>query len=120
MDRPDLSLTALPLFHRPAPSPPYVAHNEPSRQAAQAIAPAAGTLRDRVFAVIAGQAHYGCTDAEGCERSGINPSTWRPRRGELEKLGLIRDSGRTRKSSSGRDMTVWAASAAGESHDAAP
>jgi hypothetical protein len=115
----DLSLSSLPLFQRPAPSPPYQVHNETSRTAAQSIAPAAGTLRARVLAVIEA-APGGLTDEEGCERTGMNPSTWRPRRGELEKGGFIRDSGRTRKSTAGRDMVVWAAGRAAGDHDGAP
>lgn len=37
----------------------------------------------------------------------MNPSTERPRRVELVKGGWIRDSGKTRKTHSGSEATVW-------------
>lgn len=111
----DRTLADLPLFGPPArprvEAPPFVHGSETSRQAAVAIRPAAGTLRARVLAAIEG-APEGLTDEEGCERTGMNPSTWRPRRGELLTGGFIRNTGRTRKSASGREMTVWAAAGA--------
>jgi hypothetical protein len=116
MDPVTLDLFAVAARKREAP--PYVNQSDTSRQAAQAIAPAAGTLRARVLAAIEA-APGGLTDEEGCLLTGMNPSTWRPRRGELEKGGFIRDSGRTRKSTAGRDMVVWVATGGGD-HDAAP
>jgi hypothetical protein len=97
-------------------SPPYQVHNETSRLAAQSIAPAAGTLRARVLAVIEA-APGGLTDEEGMTASGIGPSTYRPRRVELWEAGLVHQAG-TRLTRSGRSAQVWVA--AGESHDAAP
>lgn len=49
------------------------------------------------------------TDHELCASLGLNPSTLRPRRGELLDKGLIRDSGETRKTGSGRQAIVWSA-----------
>jgi hypothetical protein len=105
----------------PAEAPPYQVHNDTSRQAAQAIAPAAGTLRAAVLHCITVAGEQGMTDEEGCAMSEMNPSTWRPRRGELEKGGFIRDTGRTRKSTAGRDMVVWCSTGGGGGdHDGAP
>jgi hypothetical protein len=47
------------------------------------------------------------TDHELSESLQMNPSTLRPRRGELLAMGLIRDSGETRQTGSGRAAIVW-------------
>ena len=49
----------------------------------------------------------GLTDEEIQRKLDMNPNTERPRRGELEAKGLIRDSGRIRKTVSGRSAVVW-------------
>jgi hypothetical protein len=49
----------------------------------------------------------GGTDEELQDALGMNPNTQRPRRIELVERGLVRDSGRTRKTKSGRRATVW-------------
>ena len=87
---------------RKAAEPPHVAHNEESRAAAVSIRPVAGTLRARVLARIEASP---CTDEEGCD-TGMNPSTWRPRRVELLEAGLITRVG-VRPGKSGRLMAVW-------------
>jgi DNA-binding IclR family transcriptional regulator len=51
----------------------------------------------------------GMTDEEIQRALKLNPSTERPRRIELVQAGKVRDSGRTRKTASGRAATVWAA-----------
>jgi hypothetical protein len=99
-------------------APPYQVHNETSRQAAQSIAPAAGTLRARVLAAIEA-APGGLTDEEGMAVSGIGPSTYRPRRVELWEAGLVHQAG-TRLTKSGRSAVVWAAGRAAGDHDGAP
>jgi hypothetical protein len=86
-------------------TPPHVSQSDTSRRAAQAVAPVAGTLRARVLARIQEEA---CTDEEGCASTGMNPSTWRPRRVELLEAGLIVRVG-VRPGVSGRLMAVWAA-----------
>lgn len=104
----DVTAGDLPLF-RPAPkrveAPPFVHGSETSREAAVAIRPVAGTLRALVLETITASP---CHDEEGAERAGMNPSTWRPRRVELEQAGLIRKVGE-RPGRSGRMMAVWAA-----------
>ena len=71
-------------------------------------------MRARVLAVIMDGP---CTDEEGACRAGMNPSTWRPRRVELEAAGLIRKVAE-RPGRSGRMMAVFgAAAAAGEHRD---
>jgi hypothetical protein len=101
----------VPQVRRPVEAPPYVAHNEESRVAAQSVAPVAGTLRARVLDIIAATPE-GLTDEEGCARTGMNPSTWRPRRVELLEAGHIVRTG-VRPGKSGRLMAIWSR-AAGE------
>jgi hypothetical protein len=43
------------------------------------------------------------------ELTGIPPSTYRPRRVECVEFGLVRDSGLTRPTKSGRAAVVWIA-----------
>jgi hypothetical protein len=95
----------VPQVRRPVEAPPYQNQVETSRAAAVSIRPVAGTLRARVLDAIAAAP---CTDEEGCLATGMNPSTWRPRRVELEAAGLVRKAGE-RPGKSGRMMAVWAA-----------
>lgn len=88
-----------------APSPPAQVHSETSVEAADAIASAASTLRERVYDWLAGQ--NGATDEEMQEALGMNPSTQRPRRVELVEQGRVKDSGMRHKTRSGRNAVVW-------------
>lgn len=83
-------------------------HSATSRAAAQRYAPIAGGARRRVFDAIAG-AFNGLTDEEQQDMLQLNPSTQRPRRIELQRAGLVTDSGATRKTRSGMAAVVWAA-----------
>ena len=90
-------------------SAPYQPHSATSTSAAKAIEPVAGTQRALIVERIRDAQSLGMTDGEiqyECEMAG---DTVRPRRGELQKDGLIVDSGRTRKTASGRDAVVWVA-----------
>jgi hypothetical protein len=49
----------------------------------------------------------GLTDEEMQAKTGMNPSTQRPRRCELVEMGKVRDSGSTRRTKSGRKAVVW-------------
>ena len=85
-------------------------HSATSKDAARLIEPTRGTLRERVLEVIRGNAVLGgLTDEEGMEITGLPPSTYRPRRVELVEANLIVDSGRTRRTKSGRQAVVWVA-----------
>lgn len=88
------------------PDPPYQAHSPTSRAAAEALTDS-GTKRRLVLALIA--AGDGLTDEECQVALTMNPSTQRPRRVELVEMGLVRDSGRTRPTHSGREAVVWEA-----------
>lgn len=86
---------------------PAVAHSTTSRAAAEAIQPSAETLRGKVLAYL--RETGGATDEQGIEATGMGGSTWRPRRVELVVRGLVRDSGKTRLTRSGRKAVVWVA-----------
>jgi len=86
---------------------PFQSHSQTSFDAAKAIEPASGTLRAAVLFCILNSGEQGLTDEEIQNSLSMNPSTQRPRRVELVKAGLIRDSGQIRKTSSGRNAVVW-------------
>jgi DNA-binding IclR family transcriptional regulator len=101
------------------PEPKFIHGSETSRQAAVAIRPAAGTQRGRVLAYVESCGQTGATDEEIADGLYMNPSSVRPRRGELLEQGLIRDSGKTRQTKAGLRAVVWAAAGAG-TDDAGP
>lgn len=84
---------------------PYQVHSETSRAAALAYEQQSWTSRQRVFEAI--RNFRGLTDEEVCTLLAMNPSTERPRRVELERAGLIRDSGQQRATRSGMQAVVW-------------
>lgn len=65
------------------------------------------TLRDKVLNYISQSGDHGATDEELQQALFMAGNTERPRRDELLSMGLIRDSGRRRKTSSNRDAIVW-------------
>jgi hypothetical protein len=92
-----------PLFQQPAQK-----HSPTSIAAANRVASAAA-LRARVLAYLVTQPD-GATDEELQTALDMPGSTERPRRVELVTRGLVRDSGRTRQTRSGRQAVVWVAS----------
>lgn len=96
------------LFDPLPPSPPAQRHSPTSRDAAAQIAPRAGTLRAAVLAALK-DAPGGLTDEELQTLLNMGASTQRPRRIELTQAGLVRDSGTTRRTRSGRQAVVWVA-----------
>ena len=100
---------------RPAPDPypeklydgsPPAEHTPTSRAAADSVRMSANTIRAHVKALILAAGDYGITDEE-LQACGIVANTERPRRRELVLLGEIVDSGRTRRTASGRAAVVW-------------
>ena len=95
----------LPLFTRRAPA---VQSSRTSMQAADSLGPATlNALQRKVLKLLAATPE-GLTDEEMQKRLGMNPSTQRPRRIELARRGLVVEAG-TRKTSSGRNASVWQA-----------
>jgi hypothetical protein len=87
----------------------HVRGSATSREAGESISPITGRLRAQVFEMIVSNGGDGLTDEEISLRLGLNPSTARPRRIELVEAGKVRDSGRTRRTVSGRAAVVWIA-----------
>jgi hypothetical protein len=98
---------ALPGLGDPAsvePAPPAQAHSRTSIEAAEAITPLRGTLQKVVYRTIAENGP--CSDEEGIDLSGLNPSTWRPRRVEVARGGWIDQVGYT-VTKAGRRAVLW-------------
>jgi len=88
---------------------PYIVGSATSKAAAISIEPNIGTLRWRILDLLRKCGSTGATDDELQSWTGINPSAQRPRRIELCEVGLVRNSGRTRRTRSGRQAVVWIA-----------
>lgn len=85
----------------------YQKHSPTSREAAFFSEGFSGVAREQVFLQIVKRG--GATDEEVQETIKMNPSTERPRRVELVEMGIIKDSGHTRPTSSGMDAVIWTA-----------
>lgn len=72
-------------------SAPFQKHSAASRQAAKEIEPHTGTLRRLIFEFI--QANPGVSDLDIQTRLEVSKNTERPRRIELEGVGLIQPCG---------------------------
>ena len=87
--------------------PPAVLTSDTSIAAADAIKPDANRLRAVVLATLEQAGTEGMTDEEIQDATGLQGSCQRPRRVELVQRGLVRDSGNTRPTRSGRRAVVW-------------
>ncbi len=87
--------------------PPYIRDSNTSFLAAEQVEPVAGTLRRNVLDYL--RRRGGATDEQISEALNMQGNTARPRRVELVELGLVHDSGETRKTRSGRKAAVWRA-----------
>ena len=88
---------------------PYQKHSDTSHRAAQEIESSLGALRTKVLQAIRSADSFGATDEELQAQLHMNPSTERPRRIELVKLGLVRDSQQRRLTRSRRRAVIWVA-----------
>lgn len=88
---------------------PYITGSETSKAASVSIEQNIGTIRWRILALLRKCGDGGATDDELQHWTNLNPSTQRPRRIELCEAGLVRNSGQTRKTRSGRQAVVWVA-----------
>ena len=80
-----------------------------SRTAGDSVAGRSGSLRATVLRLIRITGPNGLTDDDLERAMGIRHQTVSARRRELVLLGEVKDSGRARKTSSGRQATVWVA-----------
>ncbi len=78
-----------------------------SDAAAESMRPHASTLRDKVRQHIAANGINGATADEIEHALGLAGNTVRPRLVELRNRHQVCDSGRTRKTVSGRQAIVW-------------
>lgn len=78
-----------------------------SKAAAESLAEHADTQREKVLSAIEGAGKKGMTDDEVEQALGMRHQTASARRRGLVIDGLVVDSGRTRKTRSGRAATVW-------------
>ena len=102
------STATLPLFTQRAPA---VNGSITSAQAADSLRPAVlNAMQRRVLELLA-TTPEGLTDEEMQLRLRMNPSTQRPRRIELMRMGLVAECG-TRRTASGRMAVVWQITAA--------
>ena len=90
---------------RPAPS---VVGSPTSEEAARKAEGTRHRTRTLVWNALLAAGVHGLTDEGGCEVTGLDASTYRPRRVELVEDGLVRAVG-TRPSRHGRQMAVWIA-----------
>lgn len=91
----------------PRIGPPAARHRPTSVAAATAIEPAVGDLEKRVLRAIVAAGSNGMTDEELQTALKMGGNTERPRRRNLERSGLVRDSGQRRETTSGRRAVVW-------------
>jgi hypothetical protein len=86
-------------------------HNAPrgtSEVAAALIAANTPSQRALIYRAILKSGAHGLTDDEGMVQLGIIAQSYPARRGELAKLGVIRDTGDRRKTRTGHNAAVWA------------
>lgn len=79
-----------------------------SNEAADGAIATAHYSRARILSLLQ-ESHAGATDEEMQDALSMSGSTQRPRRGELEKMGLIYNTNTTRKTKSGRNAFIWKA-----------
>jgi len=97
------------LFDTPSAPLPFVKGSDTSEDAAKSMGASAGVLRAEVLRFLEDAGSDGATDEEIQIALSMNPSTERPRRGELVELGAVKDSGTRRPTTSGRQAGVWVA-----------
>lgn len=94
--------------YTPAPyrgEPPAQAHSPTSIAAAEKIRKAIGPLHKEILKFLTNC--MGATDEEMQFELNMAANTQRPRRRELQLMGRIVDSGKTRRTQSGREAVVW-------------
>ena len=95
-------------------TPAHQSHSETSKAAAIAIKPRIGPMHRAILDYL--EYSGGSTDEELQRFIPMAQNTERPRRRELQKAGLIEDSGKTRQTKSGRAAVVWVLATATPPH----
>ena len=86
---------------------PYVKHQPTSKAAAHAIGPDLGRLQRTILDLLTQAGARGLTDNEMQHRAEMRDCTQTPRRIELVDKGYVVESGRHRRTGSGRFAIVW-------------
>lgn len=85
--------------------PPHQRHSDTSKAAADSIKHVIGPLHVKVLDAL--EVSGGLTDEELCDLLCLGGNTLRPRRRELELMNRVRDSGKRRRTMSGRQAVIW-------------
>ena len=85
---------------------PAQRHSPTSVEAAKSIEPHVNEMHKRILRRLKEAGETGCTD-EDLQADFATASTSRPRRVELVRMGLVKDSGKTRLTKSLRRACVW-------------
>ena len=96
------------------PPAPYQQYSITSLEAALSMKSHLGRMEGQVLSYIAARGDYGATDAEIIEALGSH--SYRPRRIALVQRNILKDSGLTRKTPSGRKAVVWVVADGGKPH----
>jgi len=86
---------------------PYVKGSSTSKAAAVAVVPKLSRLRRIVLDAIIASGHYGCTDDDLEQTTGLPHQTVSARRKDLVDMLLVEDSGRQRSTQHNALATVW-------------
>ncbi len=86
---------------------PYVSGSRTSAAAAASMTTHVGPLEAKVLRLIKKNGKHGATDSEVETTLGLRHQTASARRRTLVLKGLVKDSGLTRKTQSGRQAVVW-------------
>lgn len=86
-------------------TPPSQAHSDTSRAAARSIKGKSAAQRAEILAHLS--VNGPASDEQLQRELGMAQNSERPRRVELERAGLIRDSGRRATAESGRRVVLW-------------
>ena len=87
--------------------PAAIVESPTSRGAARRVADTAPRLRDRLLEHFRIVARYGATDEEASLALRIPGNSYRPRRVQLVRLGMIQGTARTRSTKSGGAARVY-------------
>lgn len=107
-----MSAAAAALCHLPLRAPVRRDARETSREAARAVEGTASHVRTALLRAFIQAGQEGLTDDEGQSSTGINGNTYRPRRVELERLGLVTATALRRRTQTGRSAAVFRATTA--------
>ncbi len=94
---------------RPTTTIPAIAGSPTSRRAVRRVSMSATSVRARMLQLFASRGAFGVTDEEGAAALRVSQNSYRPRRIQLVREGLLADSGRCRNTVSGCAATVWRA-----------